>query len=493
MDNSGWEYGIDTPQSHSSDSMVTYTDESVMRYRADSIEELLSKPKKILDMIVHHRSFQVPRLDILDQYYKGNNPVILSGNRRKENDKSDHRVRHSFAGVISDFLNTYVLSNSVRVEDVNATTGEDGEVIQSDFMELIQDFNIANDIDAHNMEIGMDQNNQGRAYELLVRTHDDRERIYMLDPREVFMIYDKTVASRVIGAVRYYPENELDQSKFITELYTPLNIYRFRPHTLNARRMILDEEATQAHLFNGVPIIEYRSDRFRMSVYEKQLPLIDAYDSAQSDTANYMTDFNDAILAIEGYIANADDKGWLKAMKDANLLYLIPEEGVDGSRSNVKASYLTKSYDVAGVEAYKGRLKEDIFSLSAIPNLSDESFSGNKSGEALKYKLFGLQQKRSDKEKYLAKGFRVRYKLLENMKRNVNEFTGEQVQLKFSFSPNLPTSYLEELKTYIDAGGTVSQKTMLNLLSFVDDVSAEESRIREEESAMRLPDTTDSW
>ena len=493
MDNSGWEYGVDTPQSHSSDSMVTYTAEAVMRYRADSVEDLLSKPKKILDMIVHHRTYQAPRLTVLEDYYLGNNPVILSGDRRKEKDKSDHRVRHSFAGIISDFLNTYVLSNGVRIEDLNAVTDGEGNVNQSDFMDIIYDFNQANDIDSHNSEIGMDQNNQGRAYELLVRTHDDRERIYMLDPRQVFMIYDKTVASRVIAAVRYYPENELDQSKFITELYTYNNIYRFKPHTLNARRMILDEEATQAHLFGGVPIIEYRSDRFRMAVYEKQLPLIDAYDSAQSDTSNYMTDFNDAILAIEGFIANADDKEWLRAMKDANLLYLIPEEGLDGSKSNVKASYLTKSYDVAGVEAYKGRLKDDIFGLSAIPNLSDESFAGNKSGEALKYKLFGLQQKRSDKEKYLAKGFRVRYKLLENMKRNVNEYTGEQVQLGFSFSPNLPTAYLDELKAFVESGGVVSRKTMLNLLSFVDDVAEEEKRIKEEESAMTLPDTTDSW
>lgn len=491
-DLTSWEYGIDQ-QTRSRDHIITYSNESVMRYRANGIDELLSKPKKILDMIVHHYTYQVPRLNALEEYYIGNNPNILTGQRRKEVDKSDHRVRHGFAGVISDFLNTYVLSNSVRIEDVNAVSDEDGTVEESDFMNIIYDFNLVNDIDAHDLEIGKDQNNFGRAFEMLVRTSDDRDRIYRLDPREVFMIHDQTVASRVIGAVRYYPVNELEKTKYITELYTYDKVYTFKPHSLNARRLILVEDPPAEHLFNGVPIIEYRSDRFRMAVYEKQLSLIDAYDSAQSDTANYMTDFNDAILAIEGYIANADDPKWLSLMKDANLLYLIPEEGIDGKRSSVKASYLTKSYDVAGVEAYKDRLKDDIFGLSAIPNMSDESFSGNKSGEALKYKLFGLQQKRSDKEKYLSKGFRVRYKLLENLHRAVREYTGDDMQLKFSFSPNLPTAYLEELDSFVKAGGQVSQKTMLNLLSFVDDVSEEEARLREEGSAKTLPDSGDSW
>ena len=53
-----------------------------------------------------------------------------------------------------------------------------------------------------------------------------------------------------------------------------------------------------------------------MSVFEKQLPLIDIYDAAQSDTANYMTDFNDAILAIEGRMQNADNPEYIRKMKE---------------------------------------------------------------------------------------------------------------------------------------------------------------------------------
>lgn len=36
--------------------------------------------------------------------------------------------------------------------------------------------------------------------------------------------------------------------------------------------------------------------------FEKVIPLIDLYDEAQSDTANYMSDLNDAMLLIKGNV-----------------------------------------------------------------------------------------------------------------------------------------------------------------------------------------------
>ncbi len=464
------------------DAYISYTKEAVLRYRADSIDAILEDSGILVKMIQHHMQYQVPRLEILEQYYLANNPVILAGKRRSEPDKSDHRVRHGFASIISDFLNSYVLTNPVKISD--ASPDENKPV--SPFLEQIEAFNRANDIDSHNLEIGKDQNNMGRAFELLQRTADDEDKVYRLDPREVFMIYDRTVRTRVIGACRYYLVDDYDkrdskEAKYAVELYTTEKIVRYKATALaNVSKLDLADEPEELHSFGGVPIVEYRSDRYRMSVYEKQLSQIDAYDAAQSDTANYMTDFNDAILVLEGLIENAKDDGALKSMKDANVLVLIPSVDVDGRAGPVKASYLTKTYDVQGVESYKTRLKEDIFNFASIPNLSDEQFAGNQSGEALKYKIFGLQQKRNDKEKFLAKGFRVRYKLLENLKRTVKEFTGDPVQLAFDFTPNLPTAYLEELKAFVDAGGTLSQETMLGLLSFVDNVESELDRITSE-------------
>ena len=461
--------------------LLTYTEDAILRYRINDINNLLNDTKILLAMIKHHNRNQVPRLETLENYYIGNNESILKGQRRRDKEKADNRIRHSFANTISNFLNSYVLGNPVKV-----TTNDDK------FTELLDEFNLKNDIDAHNLEIGKDQNNLGRAYELLQRTEEDQDKVYRLEPKEVFMIYDTTVRSRVIGACRYIPINtyELDSSKikYLVELYTFDHIYRFEPIDINnAEHLVLPEDGIEEHYFNGVPIVEYRSDRFRMGVYEQQLSLIDAYDSAESDTANYMTDTNDALLVIEGRLQNAKDKKYVEGLKDANILILEPaEDSITGATGTVKAQYLTKSYDVQGVEAYKTRLRDDIFNLSSTPDLSDQAFSGNQSGEALKYKMYGLQQKRNDKERFLSKGFRVRYKLLENIKRATNEYTGEPVELTFAYTPNLPKAYLEELQAFRNSGGQLSQETMLSLLSFIDSVEDEKERIENEKEDNNL-------
>jgi SPP1 family phage portal protein len=460
------------------DNRMTYTEDAVLRYRAESQDSLINDPDQILEMVKHHHRHQVPRLQELEQYYLGNNPAIMTGPRRIEENKSDHRVRHSFASTISDFLNSYVLGNPVKME-----VQDENE----EFSEILDNFNQTNDIHSHNLEIGRDQSNLGRAYEILVQDNQDQTKIYRLDPKEVFLIHDTTVKSRVIAAVRYYKTesyNEDGNNLYTINLYTFNNIYKYKKVDINTGQKLVLED-TEAHKFNGVPIIEYRSDRFRSGVFEKQISLIDAYDAAESDTANYMTDFNDAILVIKGLLKD-DTIEDLGKMKDANILVLTPSQNASGATESVEAAYLTKTYDVAGVEAYKTRLKDDIFMFSGVPNFSDLNFGGNQSGVALSYKMYNLQQKKNDKEQFLRKGFRVRYALLENLKTAISEYSGQHATIDYTFTPNLPESYLEELKNFTQAGGTVSNKTKLRLLSFVDNVDQELEKIAEEQEKASL-------
>lgn len=489
--NTEFELGLPLPGEYHrhKEAYTTYNTEAVRRYRADSIEEILATPGILAGMIKHHLTYQVPRLNVLGDYYLGNNCSILQGERRQDRNKSDHRIRHSLAASISDFINSYVLTHPVKIDD---GLEEDAP---HEILDSILDFNRLNDIDSHNIEVGRDQNNFGRAYELLHRTKEGADKIYLLDPREVFMIRDRTVSGRVIGAVRYYLIDEYrDYSKaprYLVDLYTVDKIYHFAPVDLSAQdpKLILEEAETEEHLFQGVPIIEYRSNRYYMGVFEAQLSLIDAYDAVESDTANYMTDLNDAILVLEGRLKNAGDAAYIRSLRDANVLILEPEDlGGMTTQGKVGAHYLVKSYDVQGVEAYKTRLKEDIFSLAHVPNLSDNNFSGNRSGEALKYKLYGLQQVASDKEKFLTKGFRVRYQLLTNLKHAVSELTTNEQPLSFTFTANRIDTRLEELESFTKSGGEISNRTKLEALSFVQDPLAEEERLEEERQPIDVYD-----
>src|SRR5690606_21531015 len=102
----------------------------------------------------------------------------------------------------------------------------------------------------------------------------------------------------------------------------------------------------EPHYFDGVPVIEYENNRFRQGDYEKVLSLIDLYDAAEADTANYMTDLNDAMLKIKGNVELSAEEA--RKMKESNILFLKTEMAADGKEGSADADYIYKKYDVSG-------------------------------------------------------------------------------------------------------------------------------------------------
>ena len=58
--------------------------------------------------------------------------------------------------------------------------------------------------------------------------------------------------------------------------------------------------------------------------------------------------------------------------------------------SDAKAEYIARTFDESGMEVLRKAIKEDIYTFSHVPNLTDENFVGNSSGVAMEYKLLGL-------------------------------------------------------------------------------------------------------
>src|SRR5699024_8636386 len=210
---------------------------------------------------------------------------------------------------------------------------------------------------------------------------DDEIRFVQLSVHNTFVIYDDTVDKQPIAAVRYYKQQFSDNS--FVELYTDKVIKRYKLSDSNKLTYLEDRE----QVFDYIPIVEYSNNKYRQGDFEDVLSLIDLYDAAQSDTANYMQDLNDALLVIKGNLEI--DVKQAQRMKEKNLLMLQTEMDGEGKPSNADAFYIYKQYDVQGTESYKDRLFNNILLFTSIPNLlDDKKGTGNQSGEALKMKLF---------------------------------------------------------------------------------------------------------
>jgi len=443
---------------------MRFSDEANTQYRFKDMETLTDDLEQLAELIQHHRENQQPRLNTLQEYYKGNNEGISLYDRRREEHMADNRATHNFAKYVSQFIQGYMVGIPLK------TTYPDEKV-----EEQIRDLNRENDADEHNSELVLNQSIYGRAYEMVYRGSDDVTKFVVLDPLHTFVIYDETVECKPIGAIRYLGRQYKDEIDVY--VYTGDQILEYEMDESGE----LEYKEESSHFFNGVPIIEYQNNQFRQGDFEDVLSLIDLYDAAQSDTANYMQDLNDAMLKIVG---NLDiDVEEAQAMKEANILMLQTETGADGRTQSADADYIYKQYDVSGTEAYKDRVFNNILLFTSIPNLLDDGKqTGVASGEALKMKLFALSQKRATKERLFKKALRDRYRLINNMMNMASEGSFDVNDITISFTENLPSMVDRELEWFSKMGGQLSQKTMLSQLSFVDNPDEELELIKEEDS-----------
>ena len=333
--------------------------ESRIRYRADSLEEVMVNNWELLkNFINHHKLRQAPRIQELMDYARGENHDVLKSGRRKDKEMSDKRAVHNYGRMISKFKTGYLAGNPIRVEYEDEDSGAQNN-------EAIKRLGRINDIDTHNRTLIRDLSQVGRAYELIYRSEYDETRIKRLNPLETFVIYDNSLEDNSVAAVRYYKRGLLDGAKEVIEVYTSEYIY-----TLDASDDFAEISITP-HAFGTVPITEFLNNPDGIGDYETELYLIDLYDSAESDTANHMSDMADAILAIYGDLAlpkgmDASD------MKRTRLMQLKPPKSADGKEGTVKAEYLTKSYDVSGVKDFDESLLKIIFTPNLPKSLNEQ-------------------------------------------------------------------------------------------------------------------------
>lgn len=423
-------------------------------------------PTRIMEFVNHFYNVQRPRLQKLDAYYRGWDEGVLATNtRRVQEGYADYRLTHPFAQEIADFQTSFSVGNPIGVEVEE----------EHDELDAVNDYN---DVNTLNNDLFLDMTKYGRAVELTYR-EDNTERIVRLDPLNTFVIYSNDVNPSPIMAVRLSERMVIDQTnpikKHVIEYWTE------DTHAVSSEVMLTDNlKIAYTEDLVTMPVVEYWNNTLRTGDYENVIPLIDAYDAAQSDTANYMTDMNDAILTIKGDIDSLFDgadlmvdptdkdaaiklakakQEMLNEMKNARMLLLKSGISATGTQTSVDANYIYKQYDVQGVEAYKNRLYKNIHAFSRTPDVSDDNFASNASGVAMKYKQLGVIQLAATKRRQFEKGLYRRYKIIQTLENAVSgKWDIDYNDIQFTFHDNLPQDDITTLQELVQAGAQFPQE-----------------------------------
>lgn len=466
--------------------------------------------KLIVKFIAHHRAKQVPRLEQLKRYMLADNNIKYRP--PKPEGRSDNRIASDFANFIVSFKLGVLLGNPIKYSGDKTIAAR------------INTFSSQSNEDYHNQLMGQDMFGLGRAYEWIGRDENGKETLTKLDAEQTFIIYDNTKNKNSICAVHYFTETMLDKKWTRIELYTNSGFnYFFKADGDAIENAKLEEDGEIESYFDSVQVNEWINNEERMSDFERVLDSIDAYDLSRSEMANFQQDSSEAYLVIKGNPdTGTDDEGdndklaVLKAMLDARMLVLGDKKVYDNGQtgSDPDASYLKKEYDVAGMESNDSRTVADILRFTALIDFTDENIGSNQSGIGFRFKGWGSDNDRKNKERMVKKAIMRRLRLLthswsikdelgkpqgfiENVKALFSSDKKQQESLynkindiEIKFTPNVPQSDEEIMKVISGMVGIVSDETLCEMATRLTGVSAEEEikRIKSEKEPLNIHD-----
>ena len=418
------------------------------------------------------------RYDRLYSYYLGEHPSLTAGK------STDVRVAVNYAKYVVDIALGYYLGESVKYDandrsdgaepkatgDVEATAAlSEGETID---LAPLQDCYDAQQIGKVDSRIGKRMGVFGDCLELCYASSDEvpSPRSACIDPRSGVLVCDATVEHNKLFALVWEKRERTNGTQYYAvTVYTDRTVKQYQAESLTAPFQALDEG--QPHFFGAVPVIAYENNDERQGDFEQIIPLIDAYDNLMTNRFTDKQKFVDALLVFFGMTLREGDQDSISNDKT-----------LDGVPLDARVEYIQKTFDEAGVQVLSDAAVREMHKMTLTVDMSDEQFSGNSSGQALKLKLLTMNLLVKNKIQQMEEGLKERLALYNNWLVAANRmkpFSVTDVDVRFTLS--LPINEPEIVQLVTSLQGIVDDQTLLSQLWFIKDPAEAVENIRKQQ------------
>ena len=430
----------------------------LLTYPRVEFDEKNIKKELVVKLIREHEK-QLPRFKKLKKYYLGEHDIL---SKQRAKNKPNYKPVCNHAKDIADTSTGYFMGNTISYSNSEDT----------DIDELLIAFDNA-EVDESDHDNALDMAIYGVAYEYVyARENENILDMKSLEVENTFIVYDDSIEQQPLFGVYYFKrkENKADTETYQAVIMTKQFVYSI---VLEGKEKGVISDKPIPHNMGDIPIIEYKNNKYLIGDFEQQIGLIDSYNSLTANRINDKEQFIDSILVLYGARLGDDEEESIKAMEslaEHKLLELHPE---------ARAEYLSKTLNENEVETLRNAVKQDIYTFSHIPNLTDENFAGNSSGVAMEFKLLGLEMITKIKQRYYVKGLKKRIKLFANYL-GLTQIAIDANSIIPHFSRSLPKNLLEISQIVSNLDGKVSQETLLSQIPFVEDPTSEIEKVNEE-------------
>ena len=334
--------------------------------------------------------------------------------------------------------------------------------------------------DKENMRLATSALICGTAYERIYASKRDgliAPKFKPVDPRKAMLFHDQTIDRNPTAfIIREEYFSLVDNRKY--ETYELITDDRWTKYIFDGN--VREEPATASEMALlktcGIPIVEYPMPN-REGYFEKVLPLVHARNAILNNVSNTFKYNDEAILLMIGYMqpeTDEDEEELHERLSKFKTLYL----GEDN-----KVEWLIKNVDIQSIQGYFDILTGDIYASLGQTNPT-EIAEVYQNIQAVRYQNYGMDNTIIAYERNFEKG------LLEGRAQKItalmNEGTANNYNwevLDVAFSRNIPSSMTDEAQfmTQVKGSGLLSDKDILDMVSFVEDSEAAHQRKLEQD------------
>lgn len=448
-------------------------------YNEDPLENLYTLANNVTsdylqEVIEDHRARRDQMIRLYERYKASIPGTPVLSRQFDQPNKVNNKLNNPFMTTIIDSKVGYFVGKPIAYELDNTTYTNDALFERHNI--LLKSFNQQSRMKKLDADIVKMASICGYGVRLLYIDQLGKERAVNINPWEWIFIEDSTTKETIM-AIRHYEvdvheNNRSSRMALKVEVYDHQNIYHYLGTDYGT--FIPDpytDVNPRPHLFDGVPVIKFKNNEEEIGDVERVLHLIDAYDRSMSDLNSEIEQLRLAYMVFKGYEPDEDTMAQAKK---------VGAFGIDKDDSDI--FFLTKDINSDAIEKHLDRLAQNIMRFADSVDLTDESFAGNLSGIAIKYKLFGLETKCGTLQMEMEAALARQYEILATAwnKKGVGM---DPTNVFFTFTRNLPVNVTEEIENNIKLKDLISTKTRLGLLPVVDDVQYELDQMENERKA----------
>lgn len=428
-------------------------------------------PDMIRKYIEDYKVNYLPKFLRNKRYYDVKNDGIM--NRIfKDPTKPNNKYATSWSKYITTLISGYFIGKPVTYST------QQQELL--DFITLNNNKEIS-----HNQLLEKDCSIYGLAAELFYIDNSKKVKYEKINPCGIIPIYSTSITKELIYCIRYWETEDVLKKEKTTHIEVYDNQYIiFYTETLGG----IKQENKTEHVFKAVPVNIFYNNEEMTGDAEGVQSLIDGYDLALSDTANYRQELNDSYLVFKNTNLETDD---IVTMKEKRIIQI--EDADTGMQSSV--DWLNKDSNDVENENYKTRLADDIKRFSFVADI--EAVKSHTTATSAKIGLLGIEQICVDKESCFRTGLLRRLQLVCNVRNIVSDSLSVE-DVSITFIRNIPIDLSVIADTLVKLAPFVPKQILLEQVPFINDVQkalklkADEDRVNSDDDILEPDSVGDS-